>query len=236
MLIIPVLDIKHGLVVRARMGQRDRYFPIETPLSPTAEPVDVAQGLRAIYPFQTFYIADLDAIESGLQNTSVMRALASLDPAPEVWIDAGFRGADGIARALAQERVVAVLGSETQTDTALLSRFTKNPRLVLSLDFRGEDFFGPPAILANPDLWPPRVIVMTLARVGANAGPDFDRLKAIKDLAAGRDIIAAGGVRNATDLERLEAMGVAAALVATALHRGAISGQAIAELMHLGQR
>jgi uncharacterized protein related to proFAR isomerase len=34
--IIPVIDLKGGLVVRARMGQRDRYRPIETPLSPTS--------------------------------------------------------------------------------------------------------------------------------------------------------------------------------------------------------
>ena len=33
--IIPVVDLKGGVVVRARMGQREEYRPIETPLSPT---------------------------------------------------------------------------------------------------------------------------------------------------------------------------------------------------------
>jgi hypothetical protein len=33
-----VVDLKRGVVVRARMGQRDQYRPIETPLSPTMIP------------------------------------------------------------------------------------------------------------------------------------------------------------------------------------------------------
>ena len=33
--VIPVIDIKGGAVVRARMGRREQYRPIQTPLSPT---------------------------------------------------------------------------------------------------------------------------------------------------------------------------------------------------------
>ena len=36
--IIPVIDLRHGLVVRAVMGRRELYRPIETPLSRTADP------------------------------------------------------------------------------------------------------------------------------------------------------------------------------------------------------
>ena len=53
-------------------------------------------------------------------------------------------------------------------------------RIVLSLDFRGDAFQGPQEILAEPALWPQRVIVMTLARVGSGAGPDLERLAAIR--------------------------------------------------------
>ena len=71
---------------------------------------------------------------------------------------------------------------------------------MLSLDFRGDAFQGPQEILAEPALWPRRVIVMTLARVGSGAGPDLARLAAIRSIAGGREIYAAGGVRDAADL------------------------------------
>ena len=53
-------------------------------------------------------------------------------------------------------------------------------------------------ILARPALWPNTIIVMTLARIGGDAGPDLNRLAAIVAKAAGRHIYAAGGVRNAS--------------------------------------
>ncbi len=62
MRVIPVLDLLGGKVVRARMGDRASYRPIESPLSPTSDAVDVVRGLLAVHPFQTLYVADLDAI------------------------------------------------------------------------------------------------------------------------------------------------------------------------------
>ncbi len=72
--------------------------------------------------------------------------------------------------------------------------------------------------MAEPALWPQRVIVMTLARVGSGAGPDLARLAAIQSIASGREIYAAGGVRDAADLWALKEAGVSGALIATALH------------------
>jgi hypothetical protein len=80
--IIPVIDLKGGLVVRARMGQRDQYRPIETPLSPTSHPADVVQGLMSVFPFRTLYVADLDAIEgtSSASRRNGMRSSADSRP------------------------------------------------------------------------------------------------------------------------------------------------------------
>ena len=46
---------------------------------------------------------------------------------------------------------------------------------------------------------------MTLARVGSGAGPDLDRLGRIRDAAAGKKVYAAGGVRDAGDLDHVAA-------------------------------
>lgn len=230
MLIIPVLDIKDGLVVRARMGDRDAYHPIDTPLAATAEIGDVAEGLRAVHPFSTFYIADLDAIAGDGGKTRRAGVLSALAPAPAQWLDAGFSSFADVERVLDIPGIYPVVGSESQENGALLMRYRADSRVILSLDFRAEAFIGPPDILEDSDLWPNRVIVMTLGRVGGVTGPDFKQLAAITKVAGGREIIAAGGIRHVADLERLRDMGIAAALVATSLHNGSLTGAAIAEL------
>ena len=75
-----MLDLKQGAVVRARMGQRDQYRPIETPLSPTSDPVDVARGLLAVHPFATLYVADLDAIAGRGDNHAALARLRAAFP------------------------------------------------------------------------------------------------------------------------------------------------------------
>src|SRR3984957_12126566 len=111
-----------------------------------------------------------------------------------------------------------VIGSESQRDSKLIAQHRDSMRIVLSLDFRGDAFQGPQEILAEPALWPRRIIVMTLARVGSVAGPDLERLASIRSIAGGREIYAAGGVRDAADLRALKETGVSGALIATALH------------------
>ncbi|WP_454855325.1 HisA/HisF-related TIM barrel protein [Rhizobium binxianense] len=231
MLIIPVLDVKDGRVVRAQMGLRDAYRPIETPLSPIPAIRSVAEGLRRIHPFPVFYVADLDAIENGSSPCATADALSFLQPRHEVWLDAGFRSARDVEWALANSQTSVVLGSESQADADLLGAFRAHPRLILSLDFRDNAFLGPTAILSQPALWPKRVIVMTLDKVGARRGPDLERLQAIKDVAGNCEIIAAGGVRNAEDLERLDDIGIAGALVATSLHSGELGAAEISAFM-----
>ncbi|RCW79798.1 HisA/HisF-related TIM barrel protein [Phyllobacterium bourgognense] len=229
--IIPVLDIKDGLVVRARLGDRDSYRPIETPLSPTADILDVATGLRKVYPFSAFYVADLDRIQRRSSAGSALEQLKPLLTKSDVWLDAGFADHHTIEQALATDGILPVLGSESQADNFLLEHFREDPRLVLSLDFRIDAFLGPPSILENASNWPSRIIVMTLGRIGANSGPDFERLTEIKRRAGNRMVIAAGGVRDAHDLEQLQAIGISAALVATALHSGALAPETVSSLM-----
>ena len=90
---------------------------------------------------------------------------------------------------------------------------------MLSLDFRGDAFQGPDEILAEPTLWPRRIIVMSLARV-ERASSRAGRRDPIGRRRA--RIYAAGGVRDAVDLSALKAAGAVDALIATALHDGRI--------------
>lgn len=230
MRIIPVLDLKGGVVVRAERGRRDSYKPIATPLSASPDVVAVAEGLRTLFPFPTFYIADLDAIEGRGSNGEAIARLGDMPDAPDLWVDAGIADGRRLATALANPSLCSVLGSESQRDDSLLRRFRDHPGVILSLDFFADGFHGPPSFLENPDLWPGKVIVMTLARVGAAEGPDLPRLEEIKRKAGNRCVIAAGGVRDEADIRALSSLGIAAALVATSLHNGTLTPAQLASL------
>jgi phosphoribosylformimino-5-aminoimidazole carboxamide ribotide isomerase len=226
--IIPVIDLRHGLVVRAVMGRRELYRPIETPLSRTAQAEDVVLGLRTLHDFKALYIADLDAIEGTGDNTGVVTRLRERFAHLDIWTDNGIAARNAIRAWLEEDRGTLVLGSESQASGALARSFRDDPRLVLSLDFRDSVFQGP-AELLDPSHWPERVIAMTLARVGGVSGPDFERLAELCRIGPRHGIHAAGGVRGREDLLRLAEMGVKGVLVASALHDGRLTGSEISE-------
>lgn len=223
--VIPVIDVRHGVAVHARQGQRDRYKPVETPLARGSDPVAVARGLLSLFPFRSIYAADLDGIEGRGRHEGLAARLTAVLPGVEFWIDCG------VAAAAARAGVLPVVGSESLADDDL-ERLRKEPGglFALSLDFRGDSFVGPRALLEDAGLWPERVIVMTLARVGAGEGPDLQRVAAIVARAGARRIYAAGGVRHLADLKALQGAGAAGALVATALHAGTITAGDLIEI------
>lgn len=230
MQIVPVIDLKGGKVVHARRGDRSAYAPLRSPLARTADPIDVVRGLRNLFPFTGLYVADLDAIAGVGDHDDTLARLTEAFPGLEFWVDAGVSGLDAAADILAHPERHVVIGSESQTSDELLLELAANPRVILSLDFRGDDFLGHKEILDEPALWPGRVLVMTLSRVGSEQGPDLERIHAISALAQGRAIFAAGGVRSGVDLVALKDIGCAGALVATALHSGAIDPRIIGRI------
>ena len=218
--IIPVIDVKGGAVVHARQGQRDAYQPIVSRLSPTSAPQDVLAGLLRLHPFAKVYIADLDAIQEQGEHSDIIAELARRQPGVEFWVDAGraFTAGDNT-----HGNIHHVLGSESIPELGVPGAALARTPTILSLDFRGTDFLGPADLLDQPALWPERIIVMTLARVGSSDGPDLERLASIKRRAGTRRVYAAGGVRGRVDLETLRGAGAAGVLVASALHDGRLT-------------
>ena len=224
MRIIPVIDILDGVVVHAIAGDRKAYAPLQTPLARGCEPADVAAGLIARFGLDALYIADLNAIGGQGDNTRAIAAIAQRLPDTRLWIDAGLRNREELARwRSAWPNADCVVGSERFDDDGCLPRLGGAQRVILSLDFHGSRFLGLPKLLAEPSLWPDRVIVMTLSRVGVGDGPDMALFRNIRSRAGARAVFAAGGVRGPGDIATLAAAGGAGALVATALHRGGLT-------------
>jgi phosphoribosylformimino-5-aminoimidazole carboxamide ribotide isomerase len=228
--VIPVIDLKGGVVVHARAGDRKAYQPLRSLLAESAAPDAVLRGLLRFYPFGVLYVADLDAIEGRGDHGAEIAGLASLAPKLDIWVDNGISTATAAKEWLRHNAGRLVIGSESQRDEAAVAALTQEPRVVLSLDFRGDTFQGPAALFENAALWPERVIVMTLGRVGSSAGPDLARLSMITARAPDRFVYAAGGIRDIADLRSAHASGAAGALVATALHNGAVTAADLQDL------
>ncbi|EIJ42517.1 hisA/hisF family protein [Beggiatoa alba B18LD] len=232
MQIIPVIDLLNGIVVHARAGERAQYRALQSPLADSADPVAVVHGLLHYYPFTHLYIADLNAIQGTGDNLASLRDLQQHFPQLHYWVDSGIQRFTDYQTWQTHALGTAVVGSETQLDlkqyqTLLNSAGADN--FILSLDFHHDRFLGHPKLWTQPTLWVNRLILMNLSKVGVSQGVDESRLSHLQQSCpAQTHIYAAGGVRHAEDLARLQQLQVAGVLIATAIHQQTLSPDDIA--------
>ncbi len=244
MRIVPVLDLKGGVVVHALRGDRAGYAPLRSPLVEGSEPAVVAAALCAYAGSERLYVADLDAIGGAPADVETLRRLADV---AELWVDAGATTA-AQAAALGGAGVARnVIGTESLTDAGYrgsdgmvrrdsdgaASRDSDRPTPVLSVDLRDGVLISPRPQLAGRgpeaavalarELAVRELLVIDLALVGSRAGPPLEAVATLSAALPDVDVYAGGGVRNDRDLDALARAGAAGALVATALHEGAIT-------------
>lgn len=224
-----------GQVVRAIAGHRAAYRPVVSGLCAGSEPVAVARAMCAHCNATTLYVADLDALTGRAPQAGVLMAMLQALPGVELWVDGGFRDA-GDAQTLRDrlgseaDRVVPVFGSESLATpdawrACLQGSWPGRGGPILSLDQRGGKPLDAAGCWDDVTLWPDRVIVMTLDRVGSAAGPDLHTLRQLRAKVPQAKVIGAGGIRHATDLEAAHRAGAHAWLVASALHDGHLAGR-----------
>lgn len=217
--IVPVIDVWNGQVVRAVAGRRSEYRPIVSRVTTSTEPLQVAKDLLAKTGAKELYVADLDAIRGGRSSDAVRELLNGI--VVPVWFDCGhqFKGS----------RVKPVLGFESAPSPDLLSDDG-----TFSLDLLSGELFGPWESwnVASSRDWMSIVemavakgiralIVLDLAAVGVGEGPRTLAIcRRIRERFPNLELLAGGGVRNASDLARFGEVGVDAVLIASAIHDG----------------
>jgi phosphoribosylformimino-5-aminoimidazole carboxamide ribotide isomerase len=238
MRVIGVIDMREGRAVHARGGRRDAYSPIGVA---ACEPVDgdplaVARAYVERLGVRELYVADLDAIGRGVgaMNSTIITHIAALG-AP-VLVDAGVSSAAGARAVMDAGASTVVVGLETLPGIEALGAVCASvggSAVALSVDLRD----GQP--ITMPDVghsaWSAveiaawgatagvgTIIVLDLARVGTGGGIDTDLLARVRRAVPGVTVLAGGGVRDASDLDRLASIGCDGALVATALLNGTI--------------
>jgi phosphoribosylformimino-5-aminoimidazole carboxamide ribotide isomerase len=240
MRVIPVIDLKGGVAVHAVRGDRERYRPVRSRIADGSDPVRLARAVRERFGLDELYVADLDAIAGGTGSPDVIAALAR---DARVMVDAGTVAAPAIARLLELGVARVVIGTESLPGAQAFRRLaTELPEapLVLSVDMRGGEVLSPDPALSGigaadalerlADAGAREAIVLDLLRVGSGEGPDVTLIDELHARFPDIQLLAGGGVRDAADLASLAGAGAAGALVATALHSGAIGVDELREL------
>jgi len=223
-LIIPVLDIKNGIAVSGKSGNRETYQPLQTVFHRSSDPVEIAASLRRAGASE-MYIADLDAIEKRGSNLDIVGEVNQILP---VMLDCGASDLDSVTEALkfAEKVIVATETLKRLEDLyEIFSRFD-GEQIVISIDVLHNkvlskhmdlDFSILRANLVN--LQPSQIILLDISNVGTEGGVNWDLINEFSGLES--SFILGGGITG-EDIDELDKRGVAEVLVGTALHNGQI--------------
>ncbi len=230
MKVIPVLDVKNGLTVWAKMSFRDLYKPIRSNLYPFSSPLAAVKKLSFL-GFKTVYVADLDAIIYGFINTELYKSLSS---EVKLMVDPGIKSLEEASKVIDVGVGKLIVATETLPRLEIAKSILEVygcERVVLSLDLKNREILSkipefkgltPKECLEEfVKLGFEEAIVVDLARVGSYSGLDLELIRELKTIPI--KLIVGGGVRNLNDLIVLREMGVEAVLVASALHQSELT-------------
>ncbi|HII07913.1 MAG TPA: nickel transporter [Methanotrichaceae archaeon] len=217
-----VLDLFNGSAVHAVRGEREKYQPIEmsSKVVKTSDPLSILDDLLP----REVYVADLDRITGSGDN---LELIGEIVRKAETMADIGISSLQELD--LFPPSCTPVLGTET-VSFDIIERASSRRKVTVSIDlFGGEVLTRDPSLMIPPldlirELNPlpiKEIILLSLDRVGTSIGLEESFLRAATDL-SDHPVLLGGGVKDASDLERLEEMGLAGALVATAIHDGSV--------------
>lgn len=219
--IIPVIDIKEKVAVRAVGGKRNEYKPLKSVLVNSSDPLDVAKAYKTM-GFAELYIADLDGILYSKPNIDIIEKIAE-DTGIPIIADAGIWALENLE---IPRGVTPVVASETFNSLKLFELFEK---FVVSIDIKNSQLLCEMPLHINgfidmlkdmPEI--NKIMVLDMDRIGMSSGPNLNLCGYILKNLPRRSIIYGGGIRNYPDLDALEKAGISGALIGSAIHSGAV--------------
>ncbi len=224
MIIIPVLDIKNGIAVSGKSGNRETYKPLQTVFHPSSDPLEIARALFDEGAKQ-LYIADLDAIEGRNSNGDLVGEINQFIP---VMLDCGANDIDSVFKALqvADNVIVATETLKNMHDLHEIFCRVNRERITVSIDIMNNKVLSKYMELdfnilrENLEkLQPFQIILLDISRVGTQGGINWRLIDEFTGLES--SIILGGGI-NGEEMSQLDKIGVDKVLVGTALHQGQI--------------
>ena len=233
MKIIPVLDLLDGIAVHAMRGERNKYRPLKSALSPSPDPLELAKAFDSL-GFDELYIADLDAILKDEEDYSVLTRIVS-ETGLTLMVDAGINDLGRAGRVIDAGASSVIIGTETLTDLGFAGEAVRalgEDRVIVSVDLKGGELLSRSEKIRsmNPlrlvetleQMGVARIIVLDLARVGSEQGANMGVVTEVLEK-TGVEVVTGGGMRGIEDLEAARELGVSGALIATALHTGKLT-------------
>lgn len=221
-MIIPVLDIKNGVAVSGKSGNRNEYMPLETVFNNSPDPLEISKSLIKRGASE-IYIADLDAIEGKASNLDLVGKINQVLP---VMLDCGASDMDSVFEAL-QFADKVIVATETLRELEDLDEIfcrVNRERIIVSVDVLDNQILAKYMELNFNDLReylhrlkPSTVILLDISSVGTEGGINQQLINEFAGLDT--DIILGGGITE-KDLPKLPEIGVNNVLVGTALHHG----------------
>jgi phosphoribosylformimino-5-aminoimidazole carboxamide ribotide isomerase len=238
--VVPVLDLMIGQIVLAIAGNRDAYRPVNSRLTHSSQPLDVAQAIFNQTGCDCLYLADIDSFAGANLNWTVYNQL--LNRGFGLWVDSDWitkNRFDQIADKIDQpEKLKVIVSSETLSDPSQFDRFNdlieQKIQPIFSLDRKGNSVITQPGELSETpmlelvrmayDRGVRDLIVLDLDAVGTMNGVTcetdglFPMIQEISSELQDLRLISGGGVRDASDVQALLDAGCQHVLVASAIH------------------
>lgn len=224
--VIPAVDVLDGRAVRLERGDYDRIA------AEAGDPLALVARAAARRPPFVHVVALGAARDGGAPVELARRAVAAAAPVP-VQLGGGVRSvADAVA--LADVGVARVLVGTAAFGAIPLTEFVAalGDRLVVAVDVadgavRTAGWLGDSGLTTAAALdrctaaGATNVLCTAIDRDGTLAGPDLELLREVRGRFAGA-VLAAGGIRDAADVEAVRALGLYGVVVGRAWLDGAL--------------
>ena len=203
---------------------RDTYQPLNTVFASSANPVEIAQGLR-LNGADEMYIADLDLIESNGHNINDIKMVNTVIP---VMFDGGVKNCESFEFFLDYAYKIIIPTETLESIEEMEKIFEKYPkeRIVVSVDTKNNELLSKNFDMTLSEfkevlirLDPNEIILLDITGVGTEKGYNEYLLNEFEEL---KDkLIIAGGL-NKDSLSELESIGIKKVLIGTSLHSGEV--------------
>lgn len=224
---IPAVDVLGSEAVRLERGNFENVTNrLPDPAALVRRYVSAGAGL--------VHVVDLTGARSGRLRHELIARLAEAAAPARIQASGGVRSVDDARTLLGAGAARVVVGTAAWADPAALSHYAEAlpDQLVVAIDVRAgrvavsgwerEPGIGAEAAAARcEEAGVARILCTAIDRDGTLSGPDLELLRRIRAV-TGVPLLAAGGVRNRSDLDELETVGCEGAVVGRALLEGGL--------------
>ncbi|MCC4468192.1 1-(5-phosphoribosyl)-5-[(5-phosphoribosylamino)methylideneamino]imidazole-4-carboxamide isomerase [Limosilactobacillus reuteri] len=236
-MIFPAIDIQGGQSVRLYQGQ----FNQETLVS--SNPIKQAKKINA-KQIKCLHLVDLDGAKAGSpQNFAIVKSICQTFKGL-VEIGGGIRSVKTIERYLQLGISRVILGSAALKNPVFTKQAIKqfgSAKVVIGVDGRDgkvategwldqSEITMVTLITEMIKAGAQNFIVTDVSRDGTMVGPNIKLLQGLQQEFPQANIIASGGVRNFTDIKKLQIAGIKDIVVGKALYEGTITLKEVSEV------